>query len=143
MRTLRFLILAAALLAGCNKEPDPAKKPPQRYRAETQRNEQNEVTIWSATPEVPVGVAHLKLQFQTLSKQPAIMGKIEVAPVLVKANETPVVGHAEVKATDEAGVYDVIAELPSPGRWRLNVSFDGNQLAFYYTTRRESTSAPK
>src|SRR5262245_27299049 len=119
MRLAALFTLIALVLGACNKEPEKPKEP-RRNHVETQKTSQYIVTIWTENPAVTAGSNAFKLQFQTLDKKPADPGKLDIQPVLVDTGKTPLPGHTELRAGGEPGLYDVIADLPSAGRWQLN-----------------------
>ena len=115
------------LLVSCTKGASEALKPVQQQKAGDYT-----ISILTETGTMKQGPTSYTLEFRkTADNQLADVGTVEIAPVMDMPGMAPMMGDAEVRATDTAGRYAVNGKLSMSGLWKINVKFgDGQNVRF-------------
>jgi len=124
MRTTFFITFAILLLGGCSKTVDPSSL----KTVQQQKAGDYTVAILSEEGTMKHGATTYTLEFRkTADNQLADAGKVEVSPVMEMSGMSPMMGGADVTATDTPGRYTVKGNLTMAGLWKINVKFGTDQ----------------
>jgi len=121
---LRVLFFAATFLFlfGCKSDPSNLKQ------VQQQRTGDYTVTILTDSGTMKQGSSSFTLEFRKASdNQLTDVGKVDVSPVMEMSGMAPMMGGAEVTATNTPGRYEVKGNLSMAGLWKVNVRFGENQ----------------
>jgi YtkA-like len=90
---------------------------------QTQQAGEYTITILSPSGSIKNGANDFVLEFRKSENQLVDVGNVYVAPVMDMPGMSPMMGSANVTATDTPGRYRVTGSLSMAGLWKFNVKY--------------------
>jgi len=118
-KTLGILFLAGSMLSACRAQGE-------LKTVQTQQAGDITVTVLSESGSIKNGANDFVLEFRK-ANQLVDVGTVDVAPVMEMAGMAPMMGTANVTASDTPGRYRVTGGLTMAGLWKFNVKYGNGQ----------------